>query len=185
MKKYSLSLMVLALAMFPTFLFAQVLKVSQSDSKVEITGTSSLHDWTETVEDFYGSGNFSIESQKVQKVENVVLTFKVEGIKSGKSLMDKNTYNALKSEDHPTITFKSESSSISGNTISLKGKLNVAGTSKSVTLKGTYQVVNNQVKVKGEFTMDMTQYNVEPPTAMMGTITTGKDVTIVYDVIFK
>ena len=185
MKNFNSSLLVLALAIMPSFLFSQVLKITPSNSKVEIQGTSSLHDWTETVEDFYGSGDFKLNNSQIEALKNVVLTFKVEGIKSGKSLMDNNTYKALKNEEHPTITFKSSSSSVSGNTITLKGSLTIAGTTKNVTLKGNYTVVNQQVKVTGEFTLDMTEYQVEPPTAVMGTITTGKDVTLVYNILFE
>jgi hypothetical protein len=43
------------------------------------------------------------------------------------------------------------------------------------------QVTNNNVTFTGKKTIKMTEFEVEPPTALLGTIKTGDEVTISFN----
>ena len=89
----------------PLSLQAQVYNVSD-ESKVTIEGISTMHDWESIVEKVSGKGTFTIEEGHIREIQDMEVTFVVKSIESGKSLMNKLTYEALKEEQHPNITFR-------------------------------------------------------------------------------
>lgn len=59
------------------------------------------------------------------------------------------------------------------------GMLEIAGKKRQVEIPIAGIVKsNNMLEVKGDYRIDMTQYGVDPPTAMFGTLKTGKDVLV-------
>ncbi|NME71140.1 YceI family protein [Flammeovirga aprica] len=181
------SLLIFILSIFTTFTaFAQSKNYSKDNSTIKIEGTSSLHDWHCDVNDVTGNADVTVDGDKVTAVNGLDLTFVVKGIKSGKGAMDKNIYSALKEKSNPTITFKSTSATIDANgAVKAQGQLTIAGTTKDVTLVADASVEGGKVKFEGKTTFNMSAYNVDPPTAMFGTITTGDEVTIDYSASFN
>lgn len=168
-------------------LYAQESFYPAEESKMTIAGTSSLHDWESDVGQIDGTAQINITSGNQLTIENLSLSIPVTSIKSGKSSMDKNTYEALKEENHPEITFlMTDHTMNNGNQVQARGKLTIAGVTKEVNIKATYQMVGeDKINFTGTLPIDMTDYNIEPPTAVFGTIKTGKDVTIQYDILFS
>lgn len=156
------------------------------DSKMVIKGTSSLHDWESDVITLKGEGMVNVENQQPQ-IQDFRLTIPVEAIKSGKSAMDKNTYEALNEEQYPNIEFTlDEVQSISGDKVKASGKLSIAGETRPVTLTADYDLRNSSViNLRGSYTMKMTDFGVEPPTAVFGTIKTGDEITVDYTLQLK
>ena len=103
--------------------------------------------------------------------------------------MDNNTFKALKADDYKYVIFQLTESvvtkQLSNYQVKSKGKLIVAGVSKTIEITTTCDVEKYTVKCKGSYTMNMTDFNVEPPTAMFGTIKTGDEITINFESIFK
>jgi polyisoprenoid-binding protein YceI len=190
MLKKPLILVVLALLYaFPTL--AQVQYTVASGSKAWINGTSSLHNWESEVTGISGKATFGIEQSTLSSLENLEVQMEVKSIKSGKKGMDNNTYKALKAETYPFITFKltsvnSMKTTAAGCSIDARGNLTIAGTTKPISL--TVEGISNPGGIwvfKGSKTIKMTDYNVDPPTALMGTIKTGDELKINFDVPFK
>lgn len=154
-------------------------------STMSVSGTSSLHDWHSEVTSIKAKGAATIADGNLVSVESLIINVPVTSIKSGKKGMDNNTYDALKSDEHPTIKFQVSSADIAGNTITARGKLEVAGVVRTISLTSTYKISGDQLEVKGEYVIDMNDFEIDPPTALMGTVTTGKDVTIHYQIIFN
>ena len=156
-------------------------------SKMTIAGTSSLHDWESDVSQIDGTARINITSGNKLTIENLSVSIPVTSIKSGKSSMDKNTYEALKEKSHPEITFLMTDYTLNnGNQIQARGKLTIAGVTKDVNINATYQMVDeDKINFTGTVPIDMTDYNIDPPTAVFGTIKTGKDVTLQYDILFS
>jgi polyisoprenoid-binding protein YceI len=97
--------------------------------------------------------------------------------------MDKNAYKALKTEVHKQIAFQLISSKIEGKTIHSSGKLRIAGVAKQVDLDVTYTVLpGGALKFKGSKKIVMTDYGVEPPSFMFGSVTTGDEITVSFEV---
>ena len=97
--------------------------------------------------------------------------------------MDKKTYQALKSEDHPIITYRAQNFRVEKNTIIANGLVTVAGVSKELPVQATYQFDSDtkQLTLQGKATLNMSDFNVRPPTALMGSIKTGDEITIKFN----
>ena len=105
--------------------------------------------------------------------------------------MNKKTYDALEADDYPSITFELISISdleSSGNQFSGKatGTMKIAGESSVMTVPFQGSVVDGSTfKVKGDFSLEMSDFGIDPPTAMLGTLKTGDKVTLNYEFTFK
>lgn len=184
-----------------SFSFTQVTYKVDEGSTMTITGTSTLHDWTSKVNEVNGDFVFKteIQNKKLPKsgsiVEQIRMVIPVLSIESPRgSTMDKKTYNALKSEEHPNMIFEVKSDNIeriidkSAEKFLLKvtGDLTVAGHTKEITIDLEGQKLpSGQLKFLGAYPIDMVEYEIEPPSAMFGQIKTGKDVTIDFDLLLN
>ncbi|MDZ7659068.1 YceI family protein [Fodinibius sp.] len=187
---------------FLIFLFAisgNVLAQSDSyeileKSTIQVEGTSTLHDWTSDVEEFSSYIKFNTAALEGDTLSNPVkslsLTIPVKSIESGKGGMNRRTYDALKSDDFPNIMFQMSSaelinadSAMTSIELNVEGNLTIAGTSKKISLPvtGTKQD-DGSFKFTGEYEINMKDYNVDPPSAMLGTIKAGEVVTIPFEI---
>ena len=172
MKKIVISILLLALPC--AFLNAQTFKLNREASKASVLGTSTLHDWESVVETFKASAN-----QDGNVLNNVSFEADVKSIKSGKSGMDKNTNKAMKADKYTTIRFTSEKLTVNGTKITGTGKLTIAGTTRDVPVNLNMEKWNDDsFTVSGSVKMKMSEFGVDPPTAMMGAIKTGDDLEI-------
>jgi len=157
---------------------AQTFASRQSESTMTIAGTSTLHDWESEVTVFKASCALSGD-----KLEKASLVATVESIKSGTSSMDDNTYEALKEDKFPEITFESTEIKMDGNKATARGTLTIAGQSKIITLPiSAEKWTGNHLTVTGSYKFKMSSFGIDPPRAMLGTIRTGDEVTIKFKI---
>lgn len=154
-----------------------------SDSKMSILGTSSLHDWESAVTGLNGTASITVQGNEITEINSLSFSLPVEGIESGNSIMNGKTHNALKYKSHPNISYKLISVEMkNGKAVSAKGKLTVAGVTKELTFPVTCKLYSGYIQASGKIDFKMTDFNVDPPTALMGTLKTGDDVTISFDI---
>ncbi|WP_425392993.1 YceI family protein [Ekhidna sp.] len=154
------------------------IQLNAEKSSLIITGTSSLHDWEMTVDEYDVTGSITDE-----QVQNLKVTIKSKSMKSGKSIMDDKAYDAVEADDYPEIIFSANTLQVNGDKISGTGKLNIAGESRPVNLEA--KVIKDsgaEIQIKGSVPLKMTDFNIDPPTAMFGTLKTGDAVVIEYDI---
>lgn len=157
------------------------------NSKSTIQGTSSLHDWESTISQVTYKGAFVVENNVLKSIKSAEVTIPVVGIKSTKGrIMDNKTYDAFLYEKNPNITFMLTSAQLraegSGSAVDASGYLTMAGTMKAVKLTGLVKVLSTgDIQLTLSKKIKMTEYKMEQPTAMMGTITVGDEVTINFD----
>ena len=173
-------------------LFSQpVYKVNPSKSKLVIEGTSSLHDWSMVAENFNCIVEFDLNNEKVNNISGITFSVPVKDIISDESnLMDKKAHDALKENKSPEITFKQQSleslnsanGQVSGK---VKGNLTIAGKTKPVTISFSGKVLNNTLQITGSMPINMSDFGIEPPTAMLGALKTGDAVTLNYSFEFN
>jgi len=151
--------------------------------KVSVDGTSSLHDWTSDVTKVDWSGKLTVEGTSVKAISDVTVVIKLADIKSEKGgMMDDKTYEAFKSEQNPTITFKLTSATVTGSNIKANGTLTMAGVSKPIVMIVTTKVsADGSVYLSGSQVINMKDYKMTPPKAVMGTIKVGEKVTLLFE----
>ena len=160
--------------------------VLSTGNTVKVSGTSSLHDWEEKVNEVYCDVNATIETTKVN-FESLTFKVKAKSLKSDKDLMDKKTYEALKADKYPDITFKMTSASemaLSSDSFkgTITGTLTMAGKTKNISVAITGKTKSaNSMQISGSKKLKMTEFDMVPPTALMGTIKTGDEVTVTFN----
>ena len=172
--------------------FTVFLGYSQTASKltafnISIKGTSTLHEWESKVTKANWMGAISLSASKVLTIQNGELKIPVVGIQSehGK-MMDTKTYEAFDSEKNPFITFKVKaiSQKTVGNdlVLAVEGDLTMNGATNLIMLSVIGKTLPNaDLQFTGSRRLKMTDYKMKPPTAMMGTIKVGDDVTVKFD----
>lgn len=173
----------LLIALGAQFVTAQKYTAVPASSKLEVTGTSTLHDWECVAETFKGYVEATVENGAVTEIKDFAFGFDATSLKSHKSGMDKKTWEALKSDKHPKISFASQSVKIQGNKATFIGTMSIAGVSKTFEAPVTIAVTGNQIELTGKKSFKLAEFNIEPPTAMFGTIKTGEEVAIHYDIV--
>lgn len=157
----------------------------QSNPDLRIAGTSTLHDWEMTSTTATGSMSAAEQGGKLTAISSLTVSMPAESIKSGKNGMDKKAYEALKTGKNKNIVFTLKSATKSGNTWTLNGTFNIAGTNKDVAIKVQETYSGGSFGLTGTYSFKLTEYGIKPPTAMMGTIKTGNDVKMTFNVKFK
>jgi polyisoprenoid-binding protein YceI len=168
---------------------SQEYKLNNQDSKLSVLGTSSIHDWEIVANKQSGIINVSHSSDL--KINKLKIVIQAESLKSGKGSMDRNTYKALKTDEFKNIIFLlTETKSIvdlgdEKYKVKAHGDLTVSGVTKNVTLDFNLNIKDHTINLTGEKSFKMTEYNIEPPKALFGTITTGDALIIKFNTILQ
>ncbi len=157
-------------------------------NKMTVQGSSSLHDWESEVTSVECKGTFTIENKQLTDIKNVQVKIPVTSLKSTKGrIMDNKTYEAFNSDKNPNILFKLTSVKISGSgeyNLVAAGTLTMAGVTKPIDLTAKAKVLaNGDVQIVGNKKLNMRDWSMTPPTAMMGTIKVGEEVTVNIDLV--
>lgn len=167
--------------------YAQEFSLNNQESELLVLGTSSLHDWSLNAEK--QNGQLTLNQSNELKIVTLKIDVTSENLMSGKKAMDKNTFKALKTSEFKFITFqltevKDISKAANGDyNVKSVGNLTVAGFTKNVNLDFKMTFLGNKVTLKGEKTFKMTEFKIDPPKALLGTITTGDEITIKFNTI--
>lgn len=159
-------------------------------SVITINGTSSLHDWEEKVEKFDVNLNLTFREKEISGIDMVSLTCQSVSITSDNSIMTHKTHNALQVEKYPEIIFKlvsvdhltSKNGNFSGT---LVGDIILAGVTKRIQLTFVGTHTGNKITIKGSKELNMNDFKIKPPTAMMGTLKTGEQITVSFQLNFQ
>ncbi len=182
--KTTVRLLTFAFVLLSLNSYGQSHYLSTGPSHISISGTSTMHDWTMKSDKatYDAVIETSPQGDPVQLI-SLSLSVPAASLKSGKGGMDKNAYSALKTDKYKQITFQLTSGKIDGKTIKCHGNLTIAGTTKQIDIETTYTISpNGSIQCKGSKKLTMTDYNVEPPSFMFGSVTTGNEITVSFDV---
>lgn len=169
---------------------------ARPDSKLSIAGTSNLHAWECKATSFQASlevdpAYATSETTALQhEIKRVDVKVPVGNLKCGHGKMDDNMYKALKAQDAPQIHYILGSFEVVPGaardefTLKTVGTLTVAGANNTVKMDVTaHRLADGSLRAQAEVPILMTDYGIKPPTAMLGALKTGNQVTVKFDLI--
>ncbi len=201
MKKISNMLIatVIAFAFFATNSFAQASNDVNykilPQSSLSFDGTSTLHNFEVKATALTGTAkvaNENTDQSNVEKIDQLKVEVPIKKLDSGKSSMNDNMADALKADDNPNIVYQLKNSDFSklpekvGQTVQMNttGSLSIAGVTKSVDMiVEATKDADGTIHFKGDEKLKMTDFGVDPPTMFFGTIKTGDEVTVHFDLV--
>ncbi len=160
---------------------------TQSGNELVVQGTSSLHDWEMKAEVYQCTIEVNWAADQLQ-FSKVNLAVKATGITEGNKVMEKKAHGALKADEFPNIKFQLTSpfeAPLNDEHFSgvAQGNLTIAGTTKNVVVDFTGKILStDQFEISGSRKLKMSDFNISPPTAMMGTLKTGDEITISFHI---
>lgn len=161
-------------------------------NKALIEGTSTLHAWESKITKAEGKGKFQLTGNVITALKDVEIKMAVTGIKSkeGKKMDDK-TYETFNSDKNPNIIYSFSSAQVKIDdaknvTIETSGNLSMGGTTKAVSLSARgKEMANGDLQLSVSKKIKMTDFKMEPPVMMLGTIKVGDEVTVVFDFVLE
>src|SRR5579863_7964506 len=194
--KYALALLMICTIAFCSMLHAQTIyKINDTkDIDMKLSGTSTLHKWTMDAKTFSGEAEFGFKpgsDDQLSSIKSLNFSLEVNNLKSGESGLDKNAYKALKSGTYKDILYKLTSAKLSPGKdnkylVKAVGNLTIAGITKVVAMD-VYCVVNKDetITCTGSDKLNMTDYQVKPPSFMLGAMKTGDAITLNFTLVYK
>jgi hypothetical protein len=157
-----------------------------ANADIKVLGTSNLHSWTMEDKDVTCTARFTYAAGKTVPASLATFTFAfpVHSLTSGKSGMDSKAYDAMKAKTETNITFAATTNTVTpgtGDSFQVKsdGNLTIAGVTKPVVLLAACTVkTDGSVSCTGSSTLLMSDYQIKPPTYMLGALRTGNKLTI-------
>ena len=166
--------------------------VLRQGSKLWIEGDSNLHEWKCDAQSLTPELRLerATPTDPPSRIQEARLDVAVANIECGNGKMNDNLRKALKADTYANIGFEVSSAEFveTGSRgeieVLVKGKLSVAGTSRDIQMQvsGT-DTGNGALRLQGRAMILMTDFGVQPPTAMLGLLKTKNEVTIIYDLV--
>lgn len=159
-------------------------------SKVTVEGTSTLHDWK--VESAKIEGEVRVPegflAGEAAEQPTVAVTIPTRSLLSGKKKMDDIMHGALAADRHRAIRYRLTSAKPKSGAgtdrvvLDTRGRLTIAGETREVAMEvEVLRQPGGRLLVRGAAPLKMSDFGIEPPTAMLGTIKTGDDVTVRFE----
>ena len=164
------------------------------DSKLWIDGTSNLHSWSCKAEKFDAAVEFDVAaaaqlaSAPPKALKKVEVKVPVKALKCGHGGMDDNLYKALNADRAPDVTYiLGTFDAVPGDSSTMfalqtQGTLSIAGKENALSMQVfATRLADGSVKATGAVTIKMTDYGINPPTAIFGRLKTGNDVKVNFE----
>jgi polyisoprenoid-binding protein YceI len=185
MKKFTAILAVLTISVV-SLSFAQATYVMTNGTELMVSGTSTLHDWEMKSAKGTGQAVITLENGILKGIQSLSVNLTAETLESGKSQMDRNAFKALKTDKNPQIKYVlKDIKSGQGNTWTATGDITIAGVTKTITMPVTVNQQGSVLEFSGSISTKLTEFKIDPPTAMLGTIKTGNDVKLSFSAKFN
>ena len=74
--------------------------LSEEGNKIQVIGTSNLHDWEMISEEIKGNAVLFVEEGEITGIQKIVITMATTSLKSEKNGLNKNAYKTFDAENH-------------------------------------------------------------------------------------
>lgn len=167
------------------------------DSRLWIEGTSTVQDFTceagviagtfrtNPVEDPLSMGTLG------QVLSEATVQIPAPQLDCSNDTMNDHMWNALRAEEEPDIRFEFDRYRVLPQgtdtaSLALPGDLTMAGTTRPITVAGqAIPQEDGSVRVVGASELNMTDWNVKPPSLMFGVMKVGEVVEVHFDLVVR
>lgn len=168
----------------------------QEGYEMKIDGDANVRSWdadVKTIEAEFIMAAFDIDNLSeltADHFKTLTLSIPVEDIESDSGRLTRNLHGYLEKDDHPYITFSLnsiESVEVNGNSavITAMGNFNAAGVDHTTEMTVNAEFNGNSVTFSGTQDLLMTSFDIDPPTAVMGTVRARDELKIPYKLTFS
>ncbi len=161
----------------------------KTETSFIVRGTASSHNWKMEGNEATGKATSSSDSQNNKRVHSIEILIPAKSLKSGKDGMDNNAYEALKANSFPYIKFELKEAVDLSNTYwvpkTIDGYLTIAGEKRYTKLNLKMRVDDNKILIEGQTDLKLSDYKINPPTFLLGTLTVWNEVTVFFKVAFE
>ncbi len=154
--------------------------LDHSENSIEVSGSSTFHDWTMETKTVIGIAQFNLEpGNDIIGLTKLEFSLPVLKLKSNLRTLNKNAYKALKTKQFKNIVYKLTSAKIIGKKdytyqIATIGDLTIAGVTKGVYIDiYCFANKNGSITTTAKCRIKMTDYGVNPPNFMDGLMSTN------------
>ncbi len=149
--------------------------VVQPGSRFYLDGTSTLGAYRCESDEVVGSG--TAHPGDAARVTGT-LVIPVLGFDCGRAAMNRDFYDALQAETHPTIRITLTDATLlsrpAGSTwvpVEVRARLQLAGAARAVTIRAEgRRAEGDVVEIRGSHALKMSQYGIRPPSGLMGLV---------------
>lgn len=174
--------------------------IPEEVSRLWIEGRSNVNEFECEANQYFGEATLfdnpgPVEfSQSMQERVFMQVEIRVDGFECGRSRMNRDLQDALRSRDFPDITFLFDSADLVGFPetndgafeINVKGTLTVAGNTRDIQfITRAYYLEPTKVRAIGKTTIRMSDFDVEPPTALMGLVKADDELSVNFDLVAR
>ncbi|OXB06142.1 YceI family protein [Flavobacterium pectinovorum] len=155
-------------------------------STFEVAGTSNVHDWSMKSSEGNGIANLTVIDSKLVDINNLTITLLAESIKSTKTSMDDVAYETLDTKTYKNIKYVLKSATkINETTWNLTGTYTISGISKEFKTVVNVTSINGSFILKGSNQITFADFGMSAPTAALGVVRAGKDLTLIFNLTFS
>lgn len=174
----------------------QVRVALQDGSRIWIEGSSNVNAFTCRAREIQGQGRVpdmtgTSDTDATTRAE-IALTVPVRTFDCGKRQMNEDLYQALQVRSHPTIHYELDEAEVVARPqgtdatyrLEARGYLTIAGTTRPVTLDLTARrLAEGRFRAQGSLPLLMTDFGVEPPTALLGLVRAHDRIVVRFDLV--
>ena len=160
------------------------------NSQLRVEGTSTIHDWTCKAHSVTGTVEMESNLDASFDIVGTPIVVPVAGLDCDNGTMNKKMLKALGSKGSPNILFELDDAVISTDQaenpthVIVDGWLMIAGRTNRIQATGiSISRVSEGLEFSGSFKLLMSDFGVKPPTALLGTIRTGDQVEIHFNLL--
>jgi polyisoprenoid-binding protein YceI len=165
----------------------------QPGAQLAIDGTSTVRSFTCKAREVKArltpgeAGGSLAPEQLAGALREVRLEVPTGQLDCANGTMNEHMLNALKAKENPTILFQMsgyEAGAAKDGQVPLRihGALSMAGASRPIDLEArATPTPDGGLRVRGQYSLRMTEWGVRPPTLMLGTMKVGESVVIRFD----
>lgn len=163
------------------------------ESRLWFAGTSTVRNWDckapniQAAIDAEAGATVAVLGGR-KAVRTVEVTFPVSALDCENRTMNNHMRNALNAEQHQFIRFTLTNYTLAkaaATTGTLDGTLMINGQTKPITVPVQFADAAGALRVTGRYPLAMTQWGVQPPRLMMGTMKVGDTITVNFDLLLQ